>query len=103
MHRVVVTLFVALLLGQVSGLASAAEEHCVEACDDGGDDSDAGDCPPACASCACAAQRTLLVLPDGAPLLVAEDAGVAGLIERERSLASTDPTEIWHVPKSHLG
>jgi hypothetical protein len=95
-RRALVIVFLALLTFNVSGLAAlCGETTCDESCPT---DVSGGQCAPNCHYCSCCSLPT--VTGSAAVALVAPHARGASWIAADARLASPEPADILHVPKS---
>src|SRR5687768_5509994 len=99
MRRLFSIVVLAVFAAQTTGLAElAADDGCQENCPD---DNTQGQCPPDCDDCVCCPTvRSIAPDPLTLELPAVSVRGVA--TAAEDTPESTDPSEIFHVPKRSL-
>jgi hypothetical protein len=96
--RVLIVVFLALLMFDVSGLAAlCGDPACDEDCPA---DASAGECAPNCHACSCCSLPK--VLETAAVTFVVPPAEATSWIRSSERLPTPEPADILHVPKPLL-
>ena len=100
MGRFVYVAMLVLVLGQVVAPdLEAPSGSCVEVCSD---DPAEGRCAPTCADCACCVHAVRLQMADSGVRLPVPASSRRALVTEPSIASSSDPRDVFHVPKRSL-